>query len=99
LTDGVIVVRPWNRSDADWVFDACQDPGIQRWTRVSVPYTEGDAESFVTTLADTNWKDERGAHFGVVDATTGQGLGSVGLHDLDIVSGVGEAGYRTAPGA
>jgi RimJ/RimL family protein N-acetyltransferase len=99
LSDGFVSVRPWSSADANWVFEACQDPDIQRWTRVPVPYTEGDASGFVSELSPTNWKNQRGAHFAVVDAVTSQGLGSVGVQAHDLASGVGEAGYWTAPDA
>lgn len=62
LSDGIVAVRPWSSTDADWVFEARQDPDIQRWTRVPVPYTEADASGFVSELSSTNWKNQRGAH-------------------------------------
>ncbi|MEV4647135.1 GNAT family N-acetyltransferase [Saccharopolyspora sp. NPDC049357] len=40
-------LRRWRPSDAEQVFQACQDPEIQRWTTIPVPYTEEHAEGFL----------------------------------------------------
>lgn len=92
-------MRPWRGDDADWVCGACQDADIQRWTRVPVPYAMSDAEAFITTIATNTWNEKRGAHFAVVDATTGYRVGCVGLEANDLAGGEGEAGYWTAPAA
>lgn len=93
LSDGVIRIRPWASDDAAWVFEACQDPDIQRWTTVPVPYAMSDAEKFVGKVAPDCWADERGAHFAIVDANTEDKFGCVGLDVFDVRSGVGEAGF------
>ena len=36
LTDGVITLRPPEPGDVDAIYEACQDPEIQRWTGVPV---------------------------------------------------------------
>jgi RimJ/RimL family protein N-acetyltransferase len=46
-----LVMRPPDRTDVDWITEACQDPDIQRWTRVPIPYGRGDAETFIETWA------------------------------------------------
>lgn len=40
-------LRSLRDDDADWIFDACQDAEIQRWTLVPRPYLREHAESFV----------------------------------------------------
>ena len=40
-------LRPWNPADADAVHRACQDPDIQRWTAIPVPYLPEHAQGFV----------------------------------------------------
>ncbi len=99
LSDGVIDVRPWNIDDTDWLFDACRDPDIQRWSRVSVCFALEDAESFIQKWSSINWASARGAEFAVVDTLTGCGLGAVGFRVSDLDSGVGEAGFWTVPDA
>ena len=32
IEGGAVTLRPWDRRDTAFVFDACQDPDIQRWT-------------------------------------------------------------------
>lgn len=43
-----ISLRNLSREDIDWVYRACQDEEIQRWTLVPRPYTREHAEDFVT---------------------------------------------------
>jgi RimJ/RimL family protein N-acetyltransferase len=49
LHEGSVSLRPWNESDAEAVYEACQDPEIQHWIPVIPrPYTREDAVAFVT---------------------------------------------------
>ncbi len=85
-----IVLRPWRADDVDAVFDACQDPEVQRWTMVPVLYRREDAETFVGPIADET-SAEGGALFAVVDRDGGGLVGSIGLFPPS--DGVGEIGY------
>ncbi len=96
LTDGRLLVRPWRSEDAAWLVTVCQDPEIQRWTRVPSPYTDDDAVRFVTELAPTAWQEGRGWHAAVTDAATGDGLGAVGIVPVPGLDGVAEIGYYAA---
>jgi len=96
LTDGRLLVRPWRSEDASWLVVVCQDPEIQRWTRVPSPYTDGDAVRFVTDLAPSAWRDGRGWHAAITDAATGDGLGAVGVVPVPGLQGVAEVGYYAA---
>jgi RimJ/RimL family protein N-acetyltransferase len=93
-----IVVRPWLAADADAVLRACQDPDIQRWTRVPRPYLREHAEGFTGSALDT-WATGAAAPMGVFDAATGDLLGANGLISVDQAAGCGEIGYWTAPWA
>ena len=95
--DGLIL-RAWRPEDADAVLRACQDPLIQRWTTVPVPYLPEHADSLIE-LSQQGWADETKALFGVFDAGTGELLGSHGLVRLDRDRGVAEAGLWIAPWA
>jgi RimJ/RimL family protein N-acetyltransferase len=88
-------LRPWRADDADAVFAACQDPEIQRWTQVPVPYAAEHAAEFVRAVAPQTWGDG-GALFAVEPLDGGPLVGSMGLFPPS--DGVGEAGYWTAPG-
>ena len=93
FTDGVVLVRPWRPEDASWVYETCQEEAVQRWTHIAVPYGLSDSEGFVGRYAPNQWGSRQGAAFAIVDAESGEGVGSVGLMVRDARSRVGEAGY------
>jgi RimJ/RimL family protein N-acetyltransferase len=95
LTGRRVLLRPWRADDVEAVLAACQDPEIQRWTQVPVPYGRADAEGFVRGVAPSTWADG-GALFAVEARDGGALVGSIGLfHARD---GFAEAGYWSAPG-
>lgn len=96
LTDGVVSLRPWRADDAQWVYESCQDPEVQRWTRVAVPYLMKDAEGFVGPFASHQWSSGNGAPFAVIDTESGLGIGAAGFIINDPTSRVAEAGYWTS---
>ncbi len=96
--DGV-VLRPWRAADIDQVAAACQDPEIQRWTTVPVPYLPRDAAEFVGVLAPTAWADRTGAAFCVTDGSGERVLGSCGLVSVDNELDVAHVGYWVAAGS
>lgn len=96
--DGM-VLRPWADSDADDVYRACQDPAIQRFTTVPVPYLREHADVFVGPFQRKNWAERRGASFAVADASSGELLGACSLVGLDLDHLRSGAGYWTAPHA
>ena len=93
LSDGVVLLRPWEPGDVDAVWQACQDPQIQRWTRVPVPYLRGHAEAFVAD-SPSAWAGGR-ASFAVIEVATGQLVGAHGFVTPP-ADGVAEIGYWTA---
>lgn len=93
LTDGSVLLRCWDASDADAVFAACQDPVLQRWTRVPVPYLREHATGFVADAA-ARWAAGVPS-FGIFDPADGTLLGAhgfVGTPELDVY----EVGYWVA---
>lgn len=86
----VVTLREIRDGDEEWIFEACQDPEIQRWTRVPRPYLRSHAEEFVATrgLAELAvWvvcDDERP-------------IGVIGVHSVDPTTGDAEIGYWVAP--
>lgn len=82
-------LRELRADDAEWIYRACQDPEIQRWTLVPRPYTREHADSFV---------NDRGgelAVFVIVHAATNEPVGVAGLHHVR--EGVATVGYWVAP--
>ena len=84
-------LRPLRVDDAEWIYRACQDAEVQRWTLVPRPYTREHAESFV--------RDQAGERFAnaVIDARTGEPAGVAGIHGIS--NGVATVGYWIAPWA
>lgn len=95
LTGPRVVLRPWRIDDVDAVTAACQDPEIQRWTQVPVPYERKHAEDFVGGIAEETRADG-GALFAVELRDGGALVGSIGLFAPQ--DGIGEIGYWTVAG-
>ena len=91
-----IRLRPWRPDDVDAVVAACQDPEIQRWTQVPVPYASEHAHGFVGEIAPSTWADG-GALFAVEPVDDGPLAGSIGMFAPR--DGFAEAGYWTAAGS
>lgn len=96
LQDGTLLLRPWQPADAAAVCRACQDPEIQRWTSVPVPYREADAASFIAA-SPQRWAEGMPS-FAAVDADSGELLGSFGVVGVTDDGGT-EIGYWVAPWA
>src|SRR5689334_20465429 len=99
IHEGGLLLRPWQPGDAGDVFEACQDPEIQRWTAVPRPYLREHAEGFVGPFTEHAWATGIQAPFGVFEPDTPRVLASCGLVSLDQATGLGEIGYWTAPWA
>lgn len=106
-------LRPWRVEDAPAVHAACQDPDIQRWTTVPVPYGPDAADALVREVAPQQWRAHTGALFAVTSAEDGDDassgidagdgghdvLASCGLVFVDAHERVAEVGYWAAPWA
>lgn len=90
-----LVLRPPTTADVGRIAEICQDPEIQHFTRVPVPYDSGDAESFVT-MATAGLEQGTGAHLLVEHH--GDVIGCVGA-SIDPSDRVAVVGYWTAPEA
>ncbi|MDR2564922.1 MAG: GNAT family N-acetyltransferase [Bifidobacteriaceae bacterium] len=51
-------LTPFQPADTRRVFDYCQDPEIQRWVPVPVPYRMEDAAIYTTGAAEKGWDGE-----------------------------------------
>jgi RimJ/RimL family protein N-acetyltransferase len=82
LTDGRISLRTLVATDEDAAFQACQDPEIQRWVPVPVPYLRENARDFVH-----NWKEgwTAAAHgaLAIADVSSDRLLGAIGLSPIE----------------
>jgi RimJ/RimL family protein N-acetyltransferase len=93
LTNGEIVLRPWNRRDVPAVAAACQDPEIPRWTVVPYDYTERHARDFIDATAG-DIAAGRGLDLAIVD-TGDRLLGALGMSNFDWPQLKAEIGYWT----
>lgn len=82
-------LRDLQPNDAEWIYRACQDTDIQRWTMVPRPYTREHAESFVVDYGGEL------AAYAIVTALTNEPVGVAGLHHVR--DGVASVGYWVAP--
>jgi RimJ/RimL family protein N-acetyltransferase len=71
-----IVLRPWRRTDAAELLNACQDPEIALWVDIPQPFLAADADAFIEG-AMKMWRDGTGAPFAIVEAGTDGLLGAV----------------------
>ncbi|WP_338677050.1 GNAT family N-acetyltransferase [Streptomyces sp. SCSIO 30461] len=97
LTTERLELRAFTADDAEEVYAACQDPGIQRWIpAVPVPYERTDAADFVGLTAPSGWREDTAYSFCVRLRDVGSLVGSAGLHHPR--EGGMEVGFWTAPG-
>jgi uncharacterized protein YhfF/ribosomal protein S18 acetylase RimI-like enzyme len=84
-------LRPLQSSDAEWIYHACQDAEVQRWTKIPRPYTREHAKSFVI--------DQNGELLAtaIINSRTGEPAGVAGIHHIK--DGVATVGYWIAPEA
>ena len=84
-------LRPLQSSDAEWIYHACQDAEVQRWTKIPRPYSREHANSFVV---DQNGELLANA---IINSRTGEAAGVAGIHHIK--DGLATVGYWTAPQA
>ena len=82
LGDGRIWLRLPVTIDEPAVFEACQDPEIQRWVPIPVPYLRQHAHDWVTD-AERGWAEGRHGALAIADATNDRFLGAIGLGPID----------------
>ncbi|MFJ5549675.1 GNAT family N-acetyltransferase [Streptomyces sp. NPDC093225] len=89
LTTERLVLRPHVPSDVPETHAACQDPEIQRWIPVPVPYEEKDAVEYVTQNAPARWQEGSEYNFAVrlrgagaegAEGTEGPLVATLGIH-------------------
>lgn len=97
LSDGTIALRLWREEDVPAIAAACNgDEEISRWLdRIPQPYREEHARAWLRVCVE-GWASGRSLPFAVVDAESGELLGSIHVHRLPEEDGVGEVGYWVA---
>jgi RimJ/RimL family protein N-acetyltransferase len=69
-------------ADEDAVFAACQDPAIQRWVPVPVPYLREHAHDWVRNWHE-GWSNATHGALAIADASDNRFLGAIGLTPIE----------------
>ena len=102
LSDDVVVLRPWIRSEASFIAEASRDPAIERYNGPP-PRSLADAVAVIEGFA-RNWHtfavsgNPTGVAFAIVDAASGEPVGMCGIDDWSNTD-VAQFGYWLAAGA
>lgn len=97
LSNDRLLLRLPTATDVDEIARACQDPELQRWIPVPVPYLREHAVEWVAD-ATASWAEDRELRWVIVEpAGGGTPVGAIGLHPRDAT--MREVGYWTAPWA
>ncbi len=96
LVDKALMLRPWHLDDVSAVFEICQDPAIQEFTTVPVPYTKEIAELWIRSSAQKYVERDKISLAGV---RNGELAMSISLHSIHEFDHVGEIGYWVSPQA
>jgi len=96
LSDGAVTLRPWTLDDVAEIARACNEPEIAHWIlQMPSPYGEQDAREYVLAT-QAAWREGTGGFFAIVDAATGEPVGSIAIHVIDPFFGNVEVGYWAA---
>ncbi|MGY1617870.1 GNAT family N-acetyltransferase [Geodermatophilus sp. SYSU D00691] len=96
LVVGPVLLRPWREDDAEATWTALQDPSIRLWNG-SGSASRDDVLRMIRGRMD--WSGGDHASWAVVDAGSGELLGSVSLHSIDRGQADAEIGYWTTAAA
>ncbi len=91
LEEGPFTLRLPRAEDVSWIFHACQDEDIQRFTTVPSPYAPADAIAWVGAAGE-QWSQGTELRFLVALTESGELLGAAGLN-LTHGDGRAEIGY------
>ena len=89
-----LVLRQWRPEDAQQVYEICQDPILQNFTTVPVPYTFEDAEKF---LARQRSGFETGTDFALAGEVAGKIALCISAFDAIPFEHIVKIGYWAAP--
>lgn len=96
LTDGVVLLRPWEDADVDALVAACQDAEIRRFIPVPTPYGVEQAMQYVERTR-RQWTDGSKAAFAIVEPDDPTQL--LGAINVALFAAIGNSGYWVAPEA
>lgn len=92
---GGLLIRPWTPLDAPAVYEAFQDPLLQRW-HARVADSVAEAGEWIDGWIKA-WPEERHAYWAVADTATDAVVARVALHAVALADGGAEVAYWTMP--
>lgn len=95
LSDGVVRLRQWEASDAPEVRRLVQDPEIPRFMGIPENQTLEGVQAWMATVPET-WQAGSSARMAVVDAESGELVGSIAITRSADDAAIGEVGYWVA---
>ena len=95
ISGGPVTLRPWEPADVSFVFDACQDPEIQRWTNLPSPFRAADSIALLHLSASLR-EEGKAALFAITSTDQGELLGAASVRDIDRRRRSGLIGYWIA---
>jgi RimJ/RimL family protein N-acetyltransferase len=90
------MLRPWHLDDAISVYEICQDPAIQEFTTIPVPYTREIADFWIRSSTQKYLEREKISLAGI---RNGEIVLAVSIHSIHEFDHVGEIGYWVSPNA
>jgi RimJ/RimL family protein N-acetyltransferase len=90
------MLRALRGPDVPAITEACQDPDIQRWTRVPMPYRESDARGWIAAMRSRENAGEA-LEMAIADADSGLLIGAIGVVQLNWRHRWGEIGFWVTP--
>ncbi len=98
LSDGQVTLRAHRQDDLDGIVEQCNDPDMQLFTAIPVPYSREDAKGFLAGRKEP-WENDEVWAF-AIEAVGGAGAsrfaGSINVRNSG--SGWGEIGFGAHPG-
>lgn len=96
-SDGSLALRVWEPGDAAFLARVFSDDHLQRFiSELPSPYTVEVAERWIATQEERRLAGD-GLDLAVIDVSTGQPVGAVGLGSVSAAHRRAEFGYWTAP--
>ncbi|HEY3559805.1 MAG TPA: GNAT family N-acetyltransferase [Kribbella sp.] len=92
LTDDVVTLRAHTADDIEPAYRMCQDPVMQEWTTIPVPYLHEHAVNFLTEVVPAGWRDNTAWAWAI--EYDGNYVGTIDLHGGE--GSVGEVGFAVS---
>ena len=89
-----LTLRPWREDDAEQIYEICQDPILQNFTTVPVPYTLEDAQRFL--VRQKSGFDEK-SDFALAGIVDGKVALCISAFDAIAFEHIIKIGYWAAP--